>query len=75
MKYVKDIERFVESKVVFCGIDIHLVHWELCYFCDGEIVEKIRISGNTEKLLNHTRRHYDSSREIRFVYEAGFSGF
>jgi len=23
MKYLKDIEKFVENKVVFCGIDVH----------------------------------------------------
>ena len=75
MQYLKDIERYVESKVVFCGIDVHLGHWDLCYFSEGEVIEKTVIEGNVERLIKHTKRYYGQSEEIRFVYEAGFSGF
>jgi transposase len=75
MKYLKDIEKFVENKNVFCGIDIHEAHWNLCYFCNGEVVEKHRIQGDFEQLNRHTRSLYGNASLVRFVYEAGFSGF
>ena len=75
MKYLKSTEKFVENKMVFCGIDIHKDHWNLCYFCDGEVVEKLRIDGAFKLLLRHTERLYSTARSVQFVYEAGFSGF
>lgn len=75
MKYFKGIEKFVEDKMVFCGIDIHKHRWNLCYFCDGEVVERLQIDGFSKRLLGHTESDYSTARDIRFVYEAGFSGF
>ena len=75
MKYMKCIEKFVENKVVFCGIDIHKDHWILCYYCDGEVVEKLRLVGSFKMLLSHTENFYYTARSVHFVYEAGFSGF
>jgi transposase len=75
MKYFKCIDKFVENKMVFCGIDIHKHHWNLCYYSDGEVVEKLRINGLSKRLLGHTESHYSTARNIHFVYEAGFSGF
>jgi transposase len=75
MKYLKDIKIFVENKTVFCGIDIHEKHWNLCYFCDSEVVEKLPIKGDFESLTRHTRNLYHRASLVIFVYEAGFSGF
>jgi len=75
MKYLKDTKRFVQKKAVFCGIDIHEKHWNLCYFCNGEIVEKLHIPGEYQRLISHTRNFYDTAGSLTFVYEAGFSGF
>lgn len=75
MKYMNNIKYFVKNKMVFCGIDIHKHHWNLCYVCDGEVVEKLRIVGNWKILEANTKYHYDSARSVHFVYEAGFSGF
>jgi len=75
MKYLKCIEKFVENKMVFCGIDIHKDYWILCYFCDGEVVEKLRINGVFKLVLRHTENLYHTARSVQFVYEAGFSGF
>ena len=75
MNYLKDIEKFVANKMVFCGIDIHKHHWNLCYFCDGMIIEKIQIPSDFNRLLNHTVQYYKNAGHVRFVYEAGFSGF
>ena len=75
MKYFKGIENFVKNKKVFCGIDVHKNHWHLCYFCDGEVVEKLSIVGVSKMLLNHTHSSYFTARSVHFVYEAGFSGF
>lgn len=75
MIYFKSIKNFVKNKKVFCGIDIHRYHWNLCYICDGEVMEKIRIVGDGKKLKSHTEYLYGSARSIHFVYEAGFSGF
>jgi transposase len=75
MKYLKDIEKFVENKAVFCGIDMHKAHWNLCYFCNGEVVEKHNIPGDFELLQRHTKKLYYSASSVKFVYEAGFSGF
>jgi transposase len=75
MNYLKDIERFVTNKTVFCGMDIHKHHWNLCYFCDGMIVEKTQIPSHFDGLMKHTVQYYNNADQIRFVYEAGFSGF
>ena len=74
MNYLKDIKSFVASKHVFCGIDIHYGHWNLCFVCDGEVVEKIRIPNNYESLKMRLTK-YSLARKISIVYEAGFSGF
>jgi len=75
MIYFKNIKNYVKNKKVFCGIDIHNYHWNLCYICDGEVMEKIRIIGDWKKLKSHTEQLYGSARSVHFVYEAGFSGF
>jgi transposase len=75
MQQMKCIEKFVSGKAVFCGIDVHKHHWDVCYFCDGMTVEKIKIEADFEKLVSHTKRLYGSASGIRFVYEAGFSGY
>lgn len=75
MKYLKCIEKFVTNKMVFCGIDIHKRDYNLCYICDGEVVEKLRINADYKSLLSHTERYYSTARAIHFVYEAGFSGY
>ena len=74
MEYLKNIKIFAASKHVFCGIDIHFKHWNLCFVCDGEVIEKIRIS-NSYELLTMKLRKYTKARKISIVYEAGFSGF
>lgn len=75
MKYFKDITLFVTNKAVFCGIDIHLKSWNLCFFCDGQIVEKTSIIGDFKNLSSHVSRLYSTAQSVHFVYEAGFSGF
>jgi len=75
MKYFKNIEKFVTNKTVFCGIDIHLDRWSLCYICDGQVVEKLSLKGEFKYLLSNINQSYVSASSIHFVYEAGFSGF
>lgn len=75
MRYLKDIEKFVQDKMVFCGIDIHKEHWNLCYFCNREVVEKLSVQGRFEQLKEHTENRYGNAASVQFVYEAGFSGF
>lgn len=74
MRYLNHVSEFVAQKTVFCGIDIHHKHWNVCVLCDGEVVEEIRIDGSLIRLLNFLKR-YSAAREIRIVYEAGFCGF
>ena len=75
MRTLENTKKFVKNKMVFCGIDVHKHHWNLCYFCDGMVVEKLCIESNFVKLLKHTKKIYSTARNIKFVYEAGFSGF
>jgi len=74
MENFKDIKSFVASKQVFCGIDIHYSHWNLCFVCDGEVTEKVRIPNSYESLKMRLNK-YSQARKISIVYEAGFSGF
>jgi len=74
MRYFKDVKNFVKDKQVFCGIDIHFKHWNLCFLCDGEVVEKIKLRTDYIK-LKFLLSSYSTARKINFVYEAGFSGF
>jgi transposase len=75
MRHVQDTQKFVSGKVVFCGMDIHKENWDICFMSDGLIVEQIHIQGKYARLLDHVRHLYSSASSIRFVYEAGFSGF
>ena len=74
MSRIKDIKTFVIGKAVFCGMDVHKNHWNLCFVCDGEIVQKIRMDVNFTR-LQFLLQNYNRCRTIKFVYEAGFSGF
>ncbi len=74
MRYFEDTQAFVSGKMVFCGIDMHRKHWNLCFFCDGEVVEKLRIEADFSKLMK-LLKNYATARQIHFVYEAGFCGF
>jgi len=74
MRYIKNIAAFVTDKIVFCGIDMHVQHWNLSFFCDGEVVEELRIGGDLVLLL-FVLKNYSTARSVRIVYEAGFSGF
>ena len=75
MRYYKDIEEFIKSKAVFVGIDVHHKHWYLCFFSDGEVLEKMNIHSQYPILLNLLKTRYRTAGCIRLVYEAGFSGF
>jgi len=75
MKYFKNMKIFIKGKVVFCGIDLHFNHWSLCFFCDGEVIEKMNIQPKYAVLKHLLSIRYRESRVIRLVYEAGFSGF
>lgn len=74
MRYFNNVSEFVAQKTVFCGIDMHLKHWNVCVLCDGEVVEEVRIDGNIIRLLNLLKL-YSTARQVRIVYEAGFCGF
>ena len=73
MKSFKDIAGFVKDKKVFCGIDIHEKTWDVCFICDGEVVQNERISAEYSK-LSTLLAPYSMSRALEIVYEAGFSG-
>ena len=73
MRFFKDIKSFTSGKKVFCGIDVHVKHWNLCFVSDGEVVESLRIRPDFLRLL-FLLKNYSSARAISFVYEAGFSG-
>ena len=75
MKHLKCIEKFIQGKAVFCGIDVHAKHWDLCYFSDGEVLERLVIPGMFDRLKGHTESVYKGAGSVHFVYEAGFSGF
>ena len=64
MKSLENIKKFVTSKMVFCGIDIHKHHWNLCYFCDGTVVERLVIDSDFKLLLRHTERFYGTAAQI-----------
>ena len=74
MSRIKDIKAFVKGKAVFCGIDVHKNHWNLCFICDGEILHKMRMDVNFT-CLKFLLQNYVGCRTMKFVYEAGFSGF
>jgi transposase len=74
MQYYKDIENFVKGKKVFCGIDVYLKSWNVCFYYDGETLERSRIDFGYFQLLKLLKR-YNACREKSIVYEAGFIGF
>jgi len=66
MSRIKDIKNFVMGKAVFCGIDVHKNHWNLCFICDGDIMQKIRI-GVDFTHLKFLLLNYRGCRTIKFV--------
>lgn len=74
MQCFKDMQGFAFSKAVFCGIDMHHKHWNLCFYCDGQAIEKTRIDGDFSR-LRKVLESYSTARQIHVVYEAGFCGF
>lgn len=74
MRYYKNIKKFVKDKQVSCGMDVHKNHWTICFFCDGEVVEKIKLPANYTKFV-FLLQSYSTARQLKIVYEAGFSGF
>jgi transposase len=74
MKNFEKIQHFIMKKNVYCGIDVHYDHWSLCFVCDGEVVEKLRMGASYANLKGVLDR-YQQARQIHCVYEAGFSGF
>jgi transposase len=74
MKNFEKIQNFIMKKNVYCGIDVHNDRWFLCFVCDGEVVEKLRIAASYA-ILRHVLDRYHRARQIHLVYEAGFSGF
>lgn len=75
MQYFKSTKNFIEGKAVFCGIDIHLNHWSICFFCDGEVVEKHSIHPRYDVFLYLLKNQFGTAKTMSIVYEAGFSGF
>jgi transposase len=75
MKTYKTTKEFVKGKEVFCGMDVHLKHWNLCFFCDGEEIEKHRLHPEYPILKTLLYMRYASAKTVHLVYEAGFSGF
>ena len=59
MSRIKDIKSFVIGKAVFC---------------DGEMVQRVRMDVNFTR-LQFLIQNYSRCRTIKFVHEAGFSGF
>lgn len=74
MQCYKDMQVFVSGKAVFCGMDMHHKHWNLCFYCDGQVIEKTRINADFLR-LHKALKQYSSARQIHVVYEAGFCGF
>ena len=75
MQFFKDIQKFVANKKVFCGIDVHIKHWSICFICDGEVVQTLKLQRPTgPALLLILKKYYQSARSIHCVYKAGFSG-
>lgn len=75
MRCYKDIENYIKGKEVFVGIDIHDRSWVLCFFSNGEVLEKMRIQSKYAIIHHLLINHYHKAQSIRLVYEAGFSGF
>lgn len=74
MRCFKNISSFICGKHVFCGIDVHIEHFVVCFVCDGDVVERIKIASEYSCLIQRLRA-YSAARQISCVYEAGFSGF
>lgn len=74
MKNFEKVQKFIKDKKVFVGIDVHRKDWSVCFVCDGEVVEKLRIKGNYSAMKS-LLTHYSTARELSLVYEAGFSGY
>lgn len=69
---MKDIEGFVENKQVFVGIDVPKKRWVVYSLCDGEVLEKVSLSGNCDSLSNFLAKG-KSARGIKWYMSQDLS--
>lgn len=62
------------GRVLYVGIDVHKVRWQVAVYYDGLILSNTSIEGTSEALLAHLRKRYGDA-QFSCVYESGAFGF
>lgn len=62
------------NRVLYVGIDVHKVRWQVAVYYDGLILSNTSIEGTSEALIIHLRKRYGEA-QFHCVYESGPFGF
>jgi transposase len=62
------------NRVLYVGIDVHKVRWQVAVYYDGLILSNTSIEGTSEALITHLRKRYGDA-QFHCVYESGPFGF
>lgn len=62
------------GRVLYVGIDVHKVRWQVAVYYDGLILSNTSIEGTSEGLITHLRKRYGDA-QFSCVYESGAFGF
>lgn len=62
------------NRVLYVGIDVHKVRWQVAVYYEGLILSNTSIEGTSEVLITHLRKRYGGA-QFHCVYESGPFGF
>lgn len=62
------------NRILFVGIDVHKVRWQVAVYYDGLVLSNTSIEGTAGALITHLRKHYGEA-QFHCVYESGPFGF
>jgi transposase len=62
------------NRILYIGIDVHKVRWQVAVYYDGLILSNTSIEGCSEALITHLRKRYGDA-QFHCVYESGPFGF
>lgn len=70
---VQNLTDFTD-RILYVGIDVHKVRWQVAVYYDGLILSNTSIEGSSEALITHLRKRYGDA-QFHCVYESGPFGF
>lgn len=62
------------GRTIYVGIDVHQKDWQVAKFSEGIVLGNFRMTGNSQDLINHLRKHHPGA-SFKCAYESSAWGF